>query len=231
MPRNKDLKQLVRARMNKTGEAYTAARAQILKRPKTKTRAQAAPAPLAPAIDYAALAGMSDEKIAEKTGRTWEQWARDLDRHNAARLSHTEIAQLVHGEFKVGDWWSQTVTVGYERIKGLRVRGQRRDGSYEASKSRTYNVPVETLFDAFADTKLRKRWLPNVKLRTATAHKSARLRFEDGTIVAVGFLPKGDAKSSVAVQHTKLPDRETAEQLKQYWTERLVALGKVLTSR
>ena len=30
MPRNKDLKRLVRARMKKTGEAYTAARAQIL---------------------------------------------------------------------------------------------------------------------------------------------------------------------------------------------------------
>jgi hypothetical protein len=31
MPRQKDLKRLVRARMKKTGEAYTTARSQILK--------------------------------------------------------------------------------------------------------------------------------------------------------------------------------------------------------
>ena len=32
MPRNKDLKRLVRARMRKTGEDYTAARARILEK-------------------------------------------------------------------------------------------------------------------------------------------------------------------------------------------------------
>ena len=37
MPRNKDLKRLVRARMQKTGEAYTAARAHIDKASTTKT--------------------------------------------------------------------------------------------------------------------------------------------------------------------------------------------------
>ncbi|HEY4955540.1 MAG TPA: hypothetical protein VII02_11725 [Gemmatimonadaceae bacterium] len=37
MTRNKDLKRLVRARMTKTGEAYTAARAQITKKSATKT--------------------------------------------------------------------------------------------------------------------------------------------------------------------------------------------------
>jgi hypothetical protein len=35
----------------------------------------------------------------------------------------------------------------------------------------------------------------------------------------------------VAVQHTKLPDRETANQLKDYWSERLDALRDVLTER
>jgi len=55
-----------------------------------------------------------------------------------------------------------------------------------------------------------------------------RLGWSDGTIIAVGFYPKGKSKSSVAVQHTKLPDRKTADGLKQYWSERLDALGKAL---
>jgi hypothetical protein len=49
-------------------------------------------------------------------------------------------------------------------------------------------------------------------------------------IVAVGFYAKGAAKSSVAVEHTKLPDRELADQLKQYWSERFDALAEVLAS-
>jgi hypothetical protein len=30
------------------------------------------------------------------------------------------------------------------------------------------------------------------------------------------------------VQHTKLPDRETADRLKQYWSEQLDALASVM---
>jgi hypothetical protein len=218
MPANKDLKRLVRARMKKTGEAYTTARSNILKKPRNK-----------PSTNYAALAGMSDAVIKQKTGCTWERWVKSLDYHGAEKLSHGEIAALVKKTYKVGDWWSQTVTVGYERIKGLRAKGQRRDGSYEASKSRTFDVPVKTLFDAWADEGARRRWLDGatVRVRTATSPKSMRLDWND-SIVAVGFTPKGKAKSSVAVQHTKLPDRDTANRVKQYWSDRLDALGDVL---
>jgi hypothetical protein len=68
-----------------------------------------------------------------------------------------------------------------------------------------------------------------VKVRTATAPKSMRLGMNDGTIVVVGFYPKGDGKSSVAVQHTKLPDRDAANSLKQYWTEKLDSLSDLLS--
>jgi hypothetical protein len=220
MPANKDLKRLVRARMKKTGEAYTTARSNILKRPGKKS-----------STDYARLAGMSDAVIKEKTGCTWERWVKTLDYHRAERLSHGEIAALVKKNYKVGDWWSQTVTVGYERIKGLRARGQRRDGSYEASKSRTFDVPVKTLFEAWASEGTRRRWLngASVRVRTATSPKSMRLDWND-SIVAVGFTPKGNAKSAVAVQHTKLPDSNTATRLKHYWSDRLDALGEVLAA-
>ena len=231
MTRQKDLKQLVRARMKKTGEAYTTARAQILRKPKTKAApAKAVAQSIEYAGDYAALAGMADESIKAKTGRTWEQWTRELDKHKAFELAHTDIAMLVKAEYDTPDWWTQTVTVGYERIKGLRVRGQRRDGTYEASKSRTFNVPVEVLFNAWADAKKRRRWLdePGVKVRTASAPKSIRLGWSDGSIIAVGFMSKGKDKSSVAVQHTKLSSRSAAEKLKKYWADRLDALAAVI---
>ena len=221
MTSNKDFKRFVRARMKKTGEAYTTARSNVLKKPKKK-----------PTVDYAMLAGMSDSVIKEKTGCSWDRWVKALDHHGADKMPHGEIAALVKKTYKTGDWWSQTVTVGYERIKGLRARGQRRDGTFEASKSRTFDVPVRTLFEAWADDTTRRRWLNGaaVRIRTATEPKSMRLDWND-SIVAVGFAPKGSSRSSVAVQHTKLPDRETANELKDYWSARFDALGDVLAKR
>ena len=233
MPRNKDLKRLIRTRMSKTGEAYTAARAQILNRSPVRatragTRARSTPAPDKP--DYAALAGMSDAVIKEKTGCPWERWVVALDHHGAATMAHRDIAKLVSEKYKVPAWWTQAVTVGYERIKGRRAIGQRLDGSYEANKSRTFNVPVQDLFDAWATPARRRRWLNGARVneRTASAPKSMRLDWADGGIVAVWFMAKGAQKSSVSVQHSKLATKAAADGLKQYWSDRMDALGEYL---
>jgi hypothetical protein len=221
MTRDKDRKRIIRNRMKKTGEAYTAARAQILSRPARERH---------PQPDLSALAGMRDETIAAKTGRTWREWVHALDAANAASLSHRDIATLVHEKHGIRDWWAQTVTVGFERIKGLRDRGQRRDGTFEANKSRTFSVPVGALFTAWSDAAARRRWLDDVKptVRTATPSKSMRLQWPDGTLVLVGFTAKGVGKSAVAVSHTKLLDKAASQQAKTYWTERLNALASVV---
>jgi hypothetical protein len=238
MPRQKDLKRLVRARMQKTGEAYTAARAQIVRKTTTPLRPEAAAvAATAPITvthpepkDYAAIAGMSDDVLKEKTGCTWERWVLALDHARAYELSHREIAKLVKERYDTPSWWTQMVTVGYERIKGLRERGQQRSGTFTMTRSRTFDVDVATLFDAWADGRRRKRWLAEtgVKVRTATAPKSMRLQLSAGAIVAVGFSAKGVGKSAVALEQARLPDRETAERLKQQWSARLDALREVL---
>jgi len=255
MPRDKDFKRHVRARMQKTGESYTTARKQILDKPAPRKRtsareAAAAPSDVAqtplpaspapppepqpePAPDYATTAGMSDDTIKAKTGRTWQEWVTTLDALGAHQLPHGRIARIVNEDHGVDGWWSQSVTVGYERIKGLREKGQRRGGSFEASKSKTFDVPVTTLFDACADPKTRKRWLTGAQYEVTTASrpKSIRVRWEDGTLVAFWFMEKGAAKSAVSVQHTKLPDRDAADRLKAYWAERLSALAELLRPR
>jgi hypothetical protein len=223
MPHDKDRKRIIRSRMKKTGESYTSARANVLTKSRPKPSA-------APAIDYAARAGMTDAKISEKTGRTWPAWAHALDGDGAASMAHRDIAALVHEKYQVGDWWAQTVTVGYERIKGLRERGQRRSGEYEATKSRTFAVPVAALFDAWADERSRRKWLAgvNASVRSATAPKSMRLKWPDGSTIVANFTPKGRGKSAVALAHTKLPTKSSAEEAKAYWAARLDALGTLL---
>jgi len=231
MPKDKDFKRRVRSRMKKTGEAYTAARSHLLQ--KSPDEPGPPPAAAAPPLpdDYAALAGQSDEVVREKTGRSWPEWVALLDVAGCASWPHREIAAHVRREHGVPSWWSQTVTVGYERIKGLREVGQRRDdGSFEANKSKTFAVPVADLYRAFDDPALRARWLPDAGLvvRTAIHEKSARVTWPDGTHVDLYFVAKGDAKSQLAVQHRKLADKDDAEARKSDWAERLAALGEVL---
>lgn len=224
MSREKDRKRIIRAR-TKTGESAAAGRARIVSQSKPKPAST-------PRSDLAGRAGKRDEVIAAKTGRTWREWVTTLDDEGASTKRHGEIAALVRDRYGVGEWWAQTVTVGYERIKGLREAGQRLSGEYEVNKSRTLPVPVDTLFAAWADGRTRARWLDRVTpvVRTATKPKAIRLQWPDGTIVIAGFTAKGAVKSAVAVQHTKLRDKAAAERAKRDWTERLDALASLLGS-
>ena len=173
--------------------------------------------------------GISSDAVQIKTGKDWPEWFRILDAAGGKSMDHKEIVAVVskHG---VGSWWRQMVTVGYERIKGLRAKGQQRNGTYGATKSRTFPVPVATLFEAWLNPKMRRRWLKDetVRVRTATVPKSMRLDWTDGSIIAVGFTAKGKVKSAVALEHTKLPDRDAVARVKQEWAERLEALGAAL---
>ena len=104
--------------------------------------------------------------------------------------------------------------------------GEHADG-FAITATRTIGAPVGRLFEAFDDEAARERWLPGADLhvRTATAPKSARYDWEDGsTRVIVGFDDLGESKSRVALSHERLPDAETAEEMKSWWRERLAAL-------
>ncbi len=178
--------------------------------------------------NYLELAGVGDETVSARTGRTWAEWVRFLDAHGAYDLPHPEIARLALAETGHG-WWSQSVAVGYERIRGLREVGQRRSGEYEANRSKTFHAPLERLFDAFADEDARSRWLAaEVTVTKVTPHKYVRMRMADGTPVEAVFLAKGPERSSVQVQQRKLPSREAAEAAKSAWGDRLSELAAYL---
>ena len=226
MTTHKSFKSRVRGRMAKTGESYTTARRHLL------TKVEPAPAAV-PAVDVAMSRKVSDSALRERTGRGWAEWFALLDAWGGDGHNHTEIARWLVDEHEVDSWSAQTVTVGYEQARGMRVPGQQSDGAFAANITRTVAVPAERLFEAFADERVRDQWLPDAKLRvrTATAPKSFRADWEDdGTRIAVGFTPKGDAKAEVSVLHEKLADGEAVAELKTYWRERLTALKQLLES-
>jgi len=229
MTRQKSFKGRIRARMDKTSESYTTARRQLLAKAGTAAPADPETQPVADAPG--ARRPYSDEVIRANTGRVWEQWFALLDAWGGAQRPHPEIARWLVEEHGVGGWWAQGVTVAYEQARGLRDPGQRRGGLYEANASKTVAVPVERLYEAFADPALRERWLPDAsfEVRTARPARSIRANWDDGsTRLVISFTARGESKSQVALVHERIPDAPTADKLKAYWRERVAALKQVL---
>jgi hypothetical protein len=217
MTRQKSFKRLVRSRMEKTGESYTAARASLLgaEEPKATERP-----PLT----------TSEEAIRRRTGRGWEEWFDMLDEWGAAERPHKEIARWLREERGVDGWGAQSVTVSYERARGLRAVGEHPEG-FSVTAQKTVAVWTDRLYDAFVDESLRRRWLPDGELRERTASKPKSARFDwgdGGTRVHVTFEAKGDAKSTAALQHVRLADAGEAERMKAFWRERVAALKEVV---
>ena len=126
MTMQKSFKRLVRSRMEKTGESYTAARVSLL-------AAEVRKATEGPALT------VSEAVIQRKTGRGWEQWFDLLDEWGAADRSQEEASRWVSAEHGVDRWGSQAVTINYHRARGLRAVGEGADGfTITASKTWRY---------------------------------------------------------------------------------------------
>jgi uncharacterized protein YndB with AHSA1/START domain len=215
MTRHRSFKLLVRARMAKTGESYTAARAMLL-------------AAQEPAAAEAPRLATSDEAIRQRTGRGWEEWFDLLDAWGAAERPHRDVARSVAEQLGIEPlgWAAQAITVSYERARGLRAIGERADG-FAITASKTVAVPGERLYEAFVEPSLRERWLPGglLRERTATRPTSARFDWGDGeTRVNLTVAAKADGKSTATVEHARLPGAAEAEEAKAFWRERLSAL-------
>lgn len=242
MTKQKSFKRRIRARMDKTSESYSAARRQLIAKAEANPQAPETSEPetetAAPGSRPAAPGAVeanrpSSEAVSVKTGRDWEEWFSLLDRWDATARKHSEIAGWLAGEHGVSSWWAQSITVAYEQARGLRAPGQGLDGMYTVSASRTVNVPVNRLFEAVADPQTRERWLTGggLEITAASASKSVRGKWEGGpSRLVIGFLPKGDSKSQIALSHERIDDPESAGRLKQHWVERLRDLKQLLES-
>ena len=176
----------------------------------------------------------SDEAVKAKTGKVWAEWFKILDRAGAKKWPHKDIAAYLKEKQKVQSWWCQMVAVGYEHERGIRQKFQKCDGEFAASGSRTLNVPMSKLYEAWTDEKLRRRWLPDAKMEitTATRNKSLRAKWDDGkSRLSVNFYAKGAGKAQAAVDHMKLASSKECAKMKNYWFEALNRLESQLTPK
>ena len=223
MTTDKARKRAVRSRMQKTGERYAAARRHVVRADE--------PTELPPRI---AEPGMTEASIIKGTGHGWDHWLRTIDAWGGIDHNHTDIARYVSEELGVADWWSQAVTVGYERARGMRARHERPEG-FEVSVSKTVAMSAIDAWRAFVEPSRRAAWLDvPVRMRTGTRTMGRSARFDlpsEDTRINVTFTEKDGGRSTVTVTHVKLPDAAAVEARRADWKRRLAALATLSAGR
>ena len=214
MTQQETFKRRIRERMERTGERYTAAR-RVLIDQTSELRSRT----------WIAEPEMSEESVLAATGSTWDEWCDLIDAWPGHTDGHTAIAAYLVDEHAVDSWWAQTVTVGYERITGLRLPYQRADGTFTAGKSATVTIDAELLRSWLLDTNSRADLFPGVEtiLRSGPTAKVVRLGIGDAT-VQIALDPMNDGRTKISVAHERLARFEEVEEWKFYWSEWLEAI-------
>jgi uncharacterized protein YndB with AHSA1/START domain len=195
---------------------------------------------------------ISNDAVKAKTGKTWNQWFRILDRWGAIEKDHKSIARHLHSRHGLSGWWSQAVTVRYEQDRGLRDIGQRASGKFELSVQRTIATAMHKAFAAFTDPAIMSVWFTTKAkgdVRVGGTYTNSdgdrgtyllidapkRLKFTwdnakhcPGTVVDITFTSAGRNKTVVRLQHFKLKSMKDRENMKGGWSWAMDSLKSYL---
>ncbi|GAB4071316.1 hypothetical protein GCM10028777_39120 [Angustibacter speluncae] len=219
MTQHRSFKQLVRARMARTGERYTTARAVLLAAHDRDTGPDG--------TTSGPVLATSDERVRERTGRGWEEWFDLLDDAGMRQRPHREVARWLAAERGLDPlaWGVQAVVGSYDRARRGRQVGQHDDG-FSVSVQRTVGGSPDAVFALVGDDHARTAWLPDLALTTRTSTPPRRARFDaaDGTRVHVAIDPRDDGRCTVTVAQVRLVDAAAADAARTAWRGRLDVL-------
>jgi len=178
---------------------------------------------------HPAAPGISDTAVKARTGKDWAAWFATLDRAGAAQLPHREIAQILARRHRVPGWWSQMVSVEYERSRGLRARHQTASG-YSVAISRTLQTRLPQLYAVTTKAGERRKWFPAGAFEPSsrTRNKYFRGRWKQGARLEIGFYARQPGKSQIAVQVSRLAKKSDVEPVRRSWRAALARLQNLL---
>jgi hypothetical protein len=240
MTQTHKLKKAIRARAQKTGESYAAARRQYLK-PATP------PPAAAPAKKARTAGGMTEASARRVTGHGLDHWFAVLDAFSPGGVKgHTAAARHLADDHGVPGWHAQGITVAWERARGSRALNQGCTGTFNVSVSRVVAADVAAVAAALLDKGRRALWLAQADPALARALAAAidggkskglrqpsadrlrlRFRWDDRTIeLRVDAKPGG--KASVVADNMELPDAAAVETRRAAWKDALDGLKAYL---
>jgi hypothetical protein len=168
---------------------------------------------------------VDDARVRAATGRGWDEWCAIVEAWEGDHDDHGAIASFLTEDHSLPGWWAQTVALGYERLSGRRLPGQRADGTFTAGCSRTVEEPEDRLRHRLLDPTTRAAMFPDhaVTLRSRPSSRSIRLDLGEG-IVVLSLSARPDGRTTVHVEHAGLADPEAADRWRGHWTSWLDSL-------
>jgi hypothetical protein len=177
---------------------------------------------------------VDDAAVIKATGKALHAWFAILEERGARSLPHADIARLLHDDYGVSGWWSQSVTVAFEKEIGRRETGQRQSGEFTTTVSRTLPGTLDEALD---------RWLARLPAGDSDAAFDGaafatepsisrtekwrywRVGLADGSKVTVYISAKPDGEASLlAVESDKLTGKADIDRWKAYWRVYLAEL-------
>jgi hypothetical protein len=165
--------------------------------------------------------------IERATNRTWDDWLRFMDGIGACDLDHQAIALKVYAELdgtleQVG-WWTQSVTVAYEQHIGRRIPGQRSDGTFQLSVSRSTPLGMEELMARWVEFASDDEAVRGIvvdadpKVSGTDRRITWRTRAQDGSSVVVTSEPKRNGTASLVATQIGVPTLELNDEARERW--------------
>jgi len=156
----------------------------------------------------------STAAIARATGVPWSEWAARLDAAGGGALDHRGLVAAARrdlGHIDNPDWWAQGVAVAYEQHIGRRAPGQRQDGTFEATASRTHGGTLDEGAAAWRTLMAGRDRIGDAVFAgaptetTTPAYRRWRVTCDDGTRLLTQVSLRGD-RAVIAATWSGLPD-------------------------
>lgn len=188
---------------------------------------------------------ISDKRVLEKTGRSWEEWFALLDEGNVISLSHADAVKWLEEQNLISHaWWQQTIIGEYEIARSKREVGENEKKEFQASTQKIFDMDVKRTWDFLVNHPARTRWLgtvnelPLVKGATFTTEEGLhcevrgvkeenyiRLRLIENddphpTTLTVSLIPSGD-RTSIRFMHQKLRSQRERMDKTGHWASML----------
>lgn len=172
--------------------------------------------------------------VAAATGRSWNDWIARLNKSDARRMNHTQIAalalELMPETVEQKEWWAQHTAVAFGQHAGLRVPGQTSTGDFQLSTTRTVPGNMDEVLQAWLELVESHTEFGGVPLEGEPTTSSTdrwrywRVALADGSRVVISISNKRGGKSTVGLQHSKLKSAEAIQSWRPVWKELLAQL-------
>jgi uncharacterized protein YndB with AHSA1/START domain len=192
---------------------------------------------------------MTNLSAKDKTGKTLDQWYKELDSIDGLKQGRRAINSYLY-EKNLDPWWCTTIAIEYEKHHNVR----KKDGLYEGyfiCSTKTIAAAPDKVFEAWSSGDGLSKWFAGgtkaqVKdggtyeskdgnrgtFQRVRQNKDIRMSFENEaftapSLVDVQFQDKGKGKTGLMVNHSRIQERAEADSLRAAWAEALSKLKEI----